>query len=675
MLTTAERVIFVLAVLFSAYGTMLGFRTVWQVIQRGSGVPLRLDFARGLRALGTWLRAADLWKMRRFSTVMHTCIASGFVFYLFVNIADVLHGFGVETAYDLPAMRLLTDLFSASVLLGMMWFLVRRFFLPGRHVLNVHPDVQRLDTASVGPLRLTPSRDSVIVGLFILGHVGFRFLGESFAIGGHRVMTGSGDAAQPVASAASHLWTGIPIEGLELSTHICWWLSIGLIVAFIPYFPYTKHFHFIMAGVNFWTRPDRTSIGSLDPLDFENETNFSFGAERIEDLSSTSLVDAFSCIMCNRCQEVCPAYATEKDLSPAALEISKRYYLTEHMQALAAGESSVDRLLDFAISETAVWACTACGACVDVCPVGNEPLQDIIDIRRNLVLVEGQFPDELQPVFRGMERNGNPWNTTSALRTEWQGDLAIPTADEEPDAEVLWWVGCAPSYDARAQKTARALARVMQDAGVRFATLGSRERCSGDPARRSGNEYLFDTLARENITTLDAVKPKRIVTTCPHCLHTLGNEYQALGGRYEVLHHTQLLEELVTEGRLEWESLPTKDQVTFHDPCYLGRMNGITDAPRNVLDALGSDRREMPRNRTQSFCCGAGGGQMWKEEPAPRVNVTRFAEAKDTGADIIAVGCPFCMTMMDDAARTTNDSMQVKDIVELIAERLPHAAD
>ncbi len=673
MLTLTERVLFVLAVLFSAYGAMLGFRTVWRVIRRGSGKPLRPDMRRGFRALGTWLLAADLWKMRRFSTVMHTCIASGFVFYLLVNIADVLRGFGFDIFHVLPVARFLSDIFSAAVLVGMTWFLIRRFLVQTRHTLKVRPNVRRLAEATVGSLKITPERDSLVVGLFILGHVGFRFLGESFSISAGRVVAGSSDAAQPLASMASLLWTGTPPEMLDLGIHVCWWLSLGLILAFIPYFPYTKHFHFVMAGVNFWTRPDRSSIGALDPLNFADESISSFGAERIEDLPPTSLVDAFSCIMCNRCQEVCPAYDTDKDLSPAALEISKRYYLTEHMQTLAAGESSGHRLLDFAISTSAVWACTACGACVDVCPVGNEPMHDILDIRRNLVLMEGQFPDELQAAYRGMERNGNPWNTSVASRTDWHGDLTIPTTAEEPNAEVLWWVGCAPSYDSRAQKTAQALARVMQAAGVRFATLGAPERCSGDPARRSGNEYLFDSLARDNITTLQAANPERIITTCPHCLHTLGKEYAALGGSFEVIHHTQFLEELIAEGRLCMESLPHRDTITFHDPCYLGRMNGITDPPRHVLDALGAERREMPRSRTKSFCCGAGGGQMWKEEVPPRINETRYAEAKETGANTIAVGCPFCMTMMEDAAQSSKDPLQVKDVVELIADRLPTA--
>ena len=673
MLTLTEKALFVLATLFSAYGTCLGFATVFKTIQRGSG-PLRMDFRGALHGIRTWIAMADLWKMRRLSSLVHVFIAWGFVFYLFVNVGDVARGFTSVPFLSASVVgniyRLLADGFSVMVLVGMAWFLVRRFMLPAGRILDTRSDVLRTDSVRLGLMKLNVRRDSIIVGLFILGHVGFRFLGESFAISLEQLDTGSGDAYQPLASAISPLWSNLGPDSLLLGQHICWWLALGLILLFVPYFPYTKHFHFIMAGFNFWTKPQRTSLGALDPLDFEDESMESFGAARLEDLPKTSLVDAFSCIMCNRCQEVCPAYATGKDLSPAALEISKRYYLNEHMHTLAAGGSSEHRLLDFAISESAVWACTACGACVDVCPVGNEPMFDILDIRRHQVLVEDRFPREFQTAFRGMERNGNPWNASAAERTSWSEGQRIPTMDEDPDADLLWWVGCAPSYDPRAQKTARALARIMNAAGLRYATLGSRERCTGDTARRSGNEYLFDTLARANIETLNEIRPKRIVTTCPHCLHTLGKEYPALGGRYEVIHHTQLLAELAASEAVEFNSDLDPGPVTFHDPCYLGRHNGITDAPRKVLKALGADPVEMSRSGTQSFCCGAGGAQMWKEEEPPMVNEARYEEAAQTGARTLAVGCPFCLTMMVDAAKGAERPLEVKDVAELFAERL-----
>ncbi|OUC09107.1 [Fe-S]-binding protein, partial [Litorilinea aerophila] len=420
------------------------------------------------------------------------------------------------------------------------------------------------------------------------------------------------------------------------------------------------------------SKPQRTSLGALDPVDVEDEAVESFVVARIEELPWTHLVDAYACIMCNRCQDVCPAYVTGKELSPAALEVNKRLYLNAHLEELAAGQSSAFSLLDFAISESAVWACTACGACVEICPVGNEPMFDILYLRRHQVLMESQFPRQLQNAFRGMERNGNPWNQSAAERLAWAEGLNVPTIDENPEPEILWWVGCAPAYDPRARETARALAQVLQAAGVNFAVLGEQESCTGDAARRAGNEYLFYEMALANIETLNAVQPKRIVTTCPHCLHTLGKEYPQYGGHYEVIHHTQLLSELAAAGKIQVQANGSTDTITFHDPCYLGRHNGIVAPPRQVLQELGLQMVEMPRHGAHSFCCGAGGAQMWKEEEHgdEAVNVHRYREAESTGAGTLAVGCPFCLTMLTDASRKTDNALAVKDIAELVAERL-----
>jgi Fe-S oxidoreductase len=339
---------------------------------------------------------------------------------------------------------------------------------------------------------------------------------------------------------------------------------------------------------------------------------------------------------------------------------------------LAAGQPSSQTLLEFAITPEAVWACTACGACVDVCPVGNEPMRDILDIRRHLVLTESAFPEQLQAAFRGMERSSNPWNLGPEKRMEWAAGLEVPLASQLPDAELLWWVGCAPATDARAQKTARALAGVLHAAGVRFAVLGPEERCTGDSARRSGNEYLFHELAQANVETLNRVAPRRIVTTCPHCLHTLKNEYPAYGGRYQVVHHTELLNELLSQGRLKLDGPLPAELLTYHDPCYLGRQNGVVDAPRQVLAASGARLEEMADRGRQSLCCGAGGGQMWKEEEHGdrRVNQARLEQAGATGARVLAVGCPFCLVMQGDAAREQGGVIDVRDVVELVAERV-----
>ncbi|HKZ70067.1 MAG TPA: (Fe-S)-binding protein, partial [Anaerolineales bacterium] len=505
----------------------------------------------------------------------------------------------------------------------------------------------------------------LIVGLFILFHVGSRFAGQSF----HLAEKG-GDVWQPFASAVSYVFDGLPLATLTVMEHVFFWGALGSILLFVPYFIQSKHIHIFFAPLNFLLKPKRASIGQLEKINFDDQRIEQFGATRLEHLTQPQIVDAYACIMCNRCQDACPAYNTGKVLSPSALEINKRYWLNEHGVEFALGKESAP-LLEWAISAEAVWACTACGACVEVCPVGNEPMRDILDIRRSLVLMENQFPPQWQQAFKGMERAGNPWNVTADSRLDWAKGLNVPTIEQNPEPELLWWVGCAPATDARAQKTAQAFAKVLNAAGADYAVLGKNERCTGDSARRSGNEALFFELATGNVELLNEVKPKRIVTTCPHCLHTLKNEYPAFGGNYEVIHHTQLIDELFANGKLKTDSAK-QPNVTFHDPCYLGRHNEVYAAPRNALTKAGASLSELPRSRAQSFCCGAGGAQMWKEEEhgAEHVNTNRFREAMATGKDTLAVGCPFCMVMMTDAARAEKSEMQVKDVAEIVAESL-----
>jgi Fe-S oxidoreductase len=450
---------------------------------------------------------------------------------------------------------------------------------------------------------------------------------------------------------------------MVVGEHVSWWISLGVVVAFLPYFPKSKHIHLFFAPVNFALKPERRSIGELDYIDLDDQSIEQFGAATMKDLGWEQIVDSYACIQCFRCQDACPAYNTGKVLSPAALEINKRYHLKD-------GNTDVP-MLDL-ISAEAVWACTSCGACVDICPVGNEPMRDILDIRRNLTLMESNFPKQLETAFKGMERNMNPWNVSPADRMNWANGIDVPTIEQNGDPDILWWVGCAPATDARAQKTAQAFAKILNTAGVNYAVLGQNEACTGDSARRAGREDIFFGLASQNVEILNEVAPKRIVTTCPHCLHTIKNEYPAFGGNYQVIHHTQLINELVGAGKISMDLDGDNMQVTFHDPCYLSRHNNEVESPRDTLDSTGVTTVEMPRNGAKSFCCGAGGAQMWKEEEegTARVNEVRFAEAKATGADTLAVGCPFCLTMMNDASKADDNSMQVKDVAEMVAERL-----
>jgi Fe-S oxidoreductase len=670
MLTLVEKILFFIAVVVSLYLGYIGFRKVYLIIRRGQPDADDGNFLRrGVKALWQWVALTPTWRVRFWPDVFHAMVAWGFMFYFLVNFGDVLQGYFPITFLGRGVIgdvyRFLADILSVAVLVGVIYFVVRRFIFRTR-ALTFHPNVHLTPTVAAGGMR----RDSLIVAGFILLHVGSRFVGQTFALA-RAAALGEPVGFQPFAAAVSGLWRGMSPASLNVAEHVFWWLALGLILAFIPYFPYTKHFHLIMSGVNFHARPVRTSRGTLQPINFEDESIEQMGVARVEDLPWKHILDAYACIMCNRCQDVCPAYVTGKELSPSALEINKRYYLNEHISTLAGGAASAEKLLDCCTSESALWACTACGACIEVCPVGNEPMFDLLYMRRNEVLMESAFPRELQTAFKGMERNGNPWNISRNERMAWAKGLDIPTIEQNPEPEILWWVGCAPAYDARAQATAKAFAKLLHHAGVNYAVLGKLENCTGDSARRAGNEALYYQLAQANVETLNEVHPPRIVTTCPHCYHTLGKEYYQFGGHYNVLHHTQLIAELIAEGRLEAVA-DAPGKVTFHDPCYLGRHNGVFAAPRAALSGLDGDFVEMPRNRNNSFCCGAGGAQMWKEEEPGtlRVNEARYQEAAATGAQTIAVACPFCLTMLTDASKQAEVGVAVKDIAELIAERI-----
>jgi Fe-S oxidoreductase len=615
--------------------------------------------------LGKFLTLQPTFRFRLGASLFHGLVAWGFMYYILVNVGDVLEAYlpGFEflgTGVIGNLYRLGADVLSVGVLVGMTVLMIRRFILQPSN-LTARDEVLLWPKA-----RFSIRRDSAIVGFFILIHVGSRFMGETVELASE-----GRDVWQPFASAVSGLWGGLSASGLVISEHFFFWLALGTILIFVPYFLYSKHLHLIFTPINFLLNPKRRSMGQMDRLDFEDETIEQFGATRIEDLGWEQIMDAYACIMCYRCQEVCPAYNTGKVLSPAAMEVNKRYFLNYEGERLAQGEPSQKSLLEFAISPEAVWACTACGACIDICPVGNEPMRDILDIRRSMVLMENNFPNQLQNAFRGMERTVNPWGVPPTERMKWAEGLEVPTIEQEPEPEILWWVGCAPATDARAQKTAEAFAQILNQAGVKFAVLGEQEMCTGDSARRAGNEFLFNELATMNVEMLNEVAPKRIVTTCPHCLHTIKNEYPEFGGHYQVIHHTELIDELIAEGRLKLKENDT-GKITFHDPCYLGRQNGILEAPRTAIQLTQADLIEMPRHGQKSFCCGAGGAQMWKEEEEgeKRVNAERMQEAIQTGADTLAVGCPFCMIMLEDARKNAGTEMELHDVAEIVLQSL-----
>ena len=660
MLSPIEKVLFALAVLVSLYFTWRGVQRIIAHISGGQGKP---DWSLIWKRLGELIVKIGLFqpvfRHRLGPSILHGLIGWGFITFLLINLADLIYaytGFKLleNTGWFGDVYRLLADVAGVALLVGIVGMAIRRFVFRPKN-LDPYQSTHLLPQARSGIMR-----DSAVVASFILIHNLARLFGESFYV----AESGVRDSWQPFISTVAGWWSGMDANSLLAGERVMFWLSIGAVVAFLPYFPISKHIHLFFAPINYALKPERKSIGQLNYINLDDPSIEQFGAATMKDLPWEQIMDAYACVMCFRCQELCPAYATGKILSPAALEINKRYHLN--------GGGSLDVPMLDLIPAEAVWACTACGQCVDICPVGNEPMRDILEIRRNLTLMESNFPRQLENAFKGMERNANPWNVSQADRMKWAEGLNVPTIEQNPEPELLWWVGCAPATDSRAQKTAQAFAKILNAAGVNFAVLGRNEQCNGDSARRAGREDIFFGLASANVEILNEVKPKRIVTTCPHCLHTIKNEYPAFGGNYEVVHHTQFINELVGAGKIALNLEGDNMQVTFHDPCYLGRHNKIYEAPREALKSAGALTIEMPRNSSKSFCCGAGGAQMWKEEEpgTMRVNEARYREAKETGAGTVAVGCPFCMTMLSDASKADGGTLQVKDVAELVAERL-----
>jgi Fe-S oxidoreductase len=696
MLTTPEKLIFALLAALSLYYTFIGFRQIVAVIRRGQPEYYsRTNFAlqRIWEAFVRTVTQVTVFKNRPVVGFFHSFVFYGFTFYALVNLVDVVEGFFPPHAFDFEGIetdvlisksivgnlyRLGADLFGSLVLIGIVFFVWRRFIQKDRLLQQFNDSVLLHPGVKQGGIR----RDSVIVAGFIFLHVGFRIFGA----GGSLAAAGHTDVWQPVASVVARI-VGFG-GGRIVLWHIGWWISLGLILAFLPYFVRSKHIHLFVAPVRLgMDRRDaggnKIGSGALDPINFEDETVEQFGVAKLEQFRFTQLIDPYACIQCNRCTNVCPAHATGKSLSPSAIEINKRYELNAVRARLAAGEPSTRPVMEFVLNESALWACTTCGACVEACPVGCEQLTDIVDIRRDAVMTTGQFPQELNAAFRNMERSGNPWGVAQETRADWPGvNLKAPTVDENPEFDVLYWVGCAGAYDPAAQKIARALTKIMAHAKLSFAILGKKEKCTGDSARRAGNEYLYYQLATENVETLNAVltprnsgEPKRVVTTCPHCFNALANDYPQLGGKYRVIHHSQLIGELIAEGRLP--KMNFEQKVTYHDPCYLGRHNGVYDAPRNVLtNGRPEQLVEMSRNRNNSFCCGAGGAQFWKEEEPGTMKVAdnRFQEAQQTGAKTVATSCPFCKAMLASTVSAAQPGAPaILDIAEMVAENLRRA--
>lgn len=494
--------------------------------------------------------------------------------------------------------------------------------------------------------------------------------------------------------------------------HVGFWWHAAFVLIFLNILPYTKHFHVLTVMPNVFARDPRpNALPKVEDLEGKVEREESLGINRLTDLTYTHILDLYTCTECGRCSDNCPAYITGKLLSPKHLTLAIRDHLYATEKAMFGEEALVEEPSDepasppkegeeplhtfpaapeggYFVSETPVdlvpniihpdviWGCTSCRACEEQCPVMISYVDKIIGMRREEVMMKNEFPSELQGAFNGIETNGNPWNISAMDRGDWADGLGIPLLSDKPDAQVLYWVGCAASYDDRAKKVARAVSKLLKKAKVDFAILGTEETCTGDPARRAGNEYLFQMLAEQNIETLNGYEAskKTIITACPHCFNTLSNEYGDFGGHYDVVHHSDFLNGLLVAGKLV-PSKPVRGKVAYHDSCYLGRYNQVYDSPRHILESIeGLELTEVPYwNRNKGLCCGAGGAQMWMEEQnQERVNNKRTLQLLDTGATTIASACPFCMTMLTDGLKSRDKEEEIgqRDIAEILADAI-----
>ena len=695
LLTPVEKVIFILLALVSAGFTIHGIKTIVDSVRKGRNAPELKNIPASLLKAGiTVLFQRTIFRARKVLSAIHLGLFFGLITYAFVNLVDVLEGF--IPGFDLHSsakyvgfpflnstviniFNLIADLMSGFLLFSITVFLVRRFVTKDKR-LDYRDNVILNPKVQAGGQK----KDSLIVGIFVIMHVSARLLGqafridmlywsEQFGVGIHSFM--------PIASALALLFRSMSPNALAISIHVAWWISLGWVLFILPYITRSKHTHFTVAPINLGLGKQNPR-GQLDPaipLQMIDGKMYEPGAKFLHDLSWKRVLDSYACVQCNRCQDVCPANFYGRPLSPSALEVNKRYLIKE-----ATFGSHPDRLLlpltETVISAEAVWACTTCHACVSICPVGNEPMADIVDIRRRLIIDGAEIDSGVQNALQSLAINGNWMSKGKRLRGRWAKEMEFPikNATEEP-VEHLWFVGDTASFDERVIPNTKMVARIFNQAGMDFGIMYQNESNAGNDVRRVGEEGLFEQLAEQNMQAFGKAQFRKIVTTDPHSFNTLKNEYPQFGGKFDVKHYTAVLVKMFEEGKLTVKNKLSNYKVTFHDPCYLGRYNGGFTAPRKLLELVGVEFNEMPRNCENSFCCGAGGGQIWmgKVAPGERPAENRIKEALSTfdknpsdKTQLFIVTCPKDMIMYSDAVKTTGNEgrIEVRDLIQLVAE-------
>lgn len=616
----------------------------------------------GERVISALKFAIGQWRMPRepVAGIAHIFIFSGFMVVALATITHVVRAYSPD--FGLPgragvAYGFIKDVFELLVLVGCAYALWRRLLAK--------------------KTRVGKSWE----GVFVLGMITTLMITDFLVTGGELAATGeSGLPWAPGGALGALALAPLGVDGAHLAGVASYWIHVGVLFVFLNFLPIGKHFHVITGIPKVFFRELRP-YGQGKKDDVENTEKF--GIATTADLSWSMVLDLYSCTECGRCSVYCPTVLTGKPLEHRQLNLDLKKALYADAKTLLEGDAAAREALQPLVSEErispdTIWACTTCGSCEQECPVFIENVPRIIEMRKNKVLMEGDISPELARAYKGMEQNSNPWGIGSDKRDAWAAGLEIPrVADlEGASAEnppLLYWIGCAGSFDDRNKKITLAMVKLLQAAKVPFAILGKEEGCTGDPARRTGNEYLFQAIAQANVEILNQYKIKKILTHCPHCLHTLKTEYPQFGGSYEVVHHTQFLQELLATGQLKLTQ-EVKQTIAWHDSCYLGRYHDIYDAPRDVVRAIpGAQLVELPRNKSRSVCCGAGGGRFWVEEKiGQRINVHRASEAVDSGAGTVGSSCPFCLVMMRDGVADLGkgDDVVTQDVAELVAAAL-----